>query len=51
MTDVHLGLVVTTSIIVGFSVALCRVGALQRYSAAIAVVVSCVIAVVLFFQQ
>lgn len=51
MSDAQLGLVVATPIIVGFSIALYRMGVLQRYSAAIAVGTSCVIAAVLFFQQ
>ena len=51
MSDAQLGLVVVTPIIVGFSIALYRMGVLQRYSTAIAVGASCVIAAVLFFQQ
>jgi hypothetical protein len=51
MSDAQLGLVVATPIIIGFSIALYRVGVLQGYSTAIAVAASCVIAAVLFFQQ
>lgn len=51
MTDAQTGLVVATPIIIGFSIALHRMGVLQRYSATIAVVASCAIAAVLFFQQ
>jgi hypothetical protein len=51
MSDAQLGLVVATPIIVGFSIALHRMGALQGYRAATAVGASCVIAAVLFFQQ
>jgi hypothetical protein len=51
MTDAQTGLVVATPIIIGFSIALYRMGVLQRYSATIAVVASCAIAAVLFFQQ
>lgn len=51
MTDAQLGLVVTAPIIIGFSIALHRMGVLQTYSTAIAVAASCVIAAVLFLQQ
>lgn len=51
MTDAQLGLVVTTPIIIGFSIALNRMGVLQTYSTAIAVLTSCVIAAALFLQQ
>jgi hypothetical protein len=51
MSDAQMGLVVATPIIVGFSIALYRMGVLQRYSAAIAVAASCAIAAVLFLQQ
>ena len=51
MTDAQIGLAVATPIIVLFAVALCRMGVLQRYSAAAAVAVSVVIAFMLFTQQ
>jgi hypothetical protein len=51
MTDAQAGLAVATPIIIGFSFALYRMGVLQRYSTAIAVASSVVIAGVLFFQQ
>lgn len=51
MSDAQVGLVVATPIIIGFSIALYRMGVLQRYSTAIAVTASCVIAAILFFQQ
>lgn len=51
MSDAQVGLVVATPIIIGFSIALYRMGVLQRYSTVIAVTASCVIAAVLFFQQ
>lgn len=51
MSDAQVGLVVATPIIVGFSIALYRMGVLQRYSTVIAVMASCAIAAVLFFQQ
>jgi hypothetical protein len=51
MTDAQVGLVVATPIIVGFSIALHRMGVLQGYSTAIAVCASCAIAAVLLFQQ
>lgn len=51
MTDAQAGLAVATPIIILFSFALHRMGVLQGYSTAVAVVASCVIAGVLFFQQ
>jgi len=51
MTDAQTGLVVATPIIILFSIALYRMGVLQRYSALTAVIASCAIAGVLFFQQ
>jgi hypothetical protein len=51
MSDAQMGLLVATPIITGFSIALYRMGVLQRYSAMIAVAASCVIAAALFFQQ
>jgi hypothetical protein len=51
MSDAQVGLVVATPIIIGFSIALYRMGVLQRYSTTIAVAASCAIAAVLFFQQ
>ena len=51
LSDAQIGLVVATPIIIGFSIALYRMGVLQRYSTAVAVTASCVIAAVLFFQQ
>ncbi|HTO32353.1 hypothetical protein [Pararhizobium sp.] len=51
MTDAQLGLVVTTPIIIGFSIALNRMGVLQAYSTIIAVAASCLIAATLFLQQ
>lgn len=51
MTDAQTGLVVATPIIIGFSIALYKMGVLQRYSTVIAVLASCVIASVLFVQQ
>jgi hypothetical protein len=51
MSDAQLGLVLATPIIIGFSIALHRMGVLQGYSTAIAVGASRVIAAVLFFQQ
>ncbi|MGE6739015.1 hypothetical protein ACQKGC_01930 [Allorhizobium pseudoryzae] len=51
MSDAQLGLVVATPIIVGFSIALYRMGVLQAYSTMIAVAASCIITAVLFFQQ
>jgi len=51
MTDAQTGLIVATPIIIGFSLALYRMGVLQRYSAGIAVAASVVIAGILFFQQ
>lgn len=51
MTDAQTGLMVATPVIIGFSIALYRMGVLQRYSTAVAVTVSVVIAGVLFFQQ
>jgi hypothetical protein len=51
MSDAQLGLVVAAPIIIGFSLALYRMGVLQGYSTAIAVGASCVIAAVLFLQQ
>ena len=51
MTDAQMGLMVSTPIIIGFSIALNRMGVLQAYSTTIAVAASCVIAAVLFFQQ
>jgi nitrate/nitrite transporter NarK len=51
MSDAQIGLLVATPVIIGFSIALNRMGVLQRYSATIAVVASCLIAAVLFFQQ
>jgi len=51
MSDAQLGLAVAAPIIIGFSIALHRVGVLQGYSTAIAVGVSCIIAAVLFLQQ
>ena len=51
MTDAQIGLLVATPIIIGFSIALRRMGVLQGYSTAIAVCASCVIAAARFFQQ
>lgn len=51
MSDAQIGLMVATPIIIGFSVALHRMGVLQRYSTVIAVTASCAIAAVLFLQQ
>ncbi|MFD1745914.1 hypothetical protein ACFSE1_10620 [Rhizobium helianthi] len=51
MTDAQVGLVVATPIIIGFSIALHRMGVLQAYSTTIAVAASCLIAAVLFLQQ
>jgi hypothetical protein len=51
MSDAQIGLVVATPVIIGFSIALYRVGVLQRYSAMAAVTASCLIAAVLFFEQ
>jgi len=51
MSDAQIGLVVATPIIIGFSIALHKIGVLQRYSTAAAVTASCVIAAILFFQQ
>ncbi|WP_165823492.1 hypothetical protein [Metarhizobium album] len=51
MTDAQFGLVLSTPIIIGFSVALNRMGVLQAYSTTIAVAASGIIAVILFFQQ
>ncbi len=51
MSDAQIGLVVAAPIIIGFSIALHRMGVLQRYSTVIAVAASCVIAAVLFLQQ
>jgi hypothetical protein len=51
MSDAQLGLVVATPIIIGFSIALHRMGVLQGYSTAIAVGASFVIATLLFLQQ
>lgn len=51
MSNAQIGLVVATPVIIGFSIALCRVGVLQRYSAMAAVAASCLIAAVLFFEQ
>lgn len=51
MTDAQLGLVLTIPLIVGFSVALNRMGVLQAYSPTIAVAASGIIAAILFFQQ
>jgi len=50
MNDAQIGLAVSTPIIVLFSVALCRMGVLQRYSAVAAVIASVAIAAVLFTQ-
>ena len=51
MSDAQLGLLVATPIIIGFSIALQRMGVLQRYSALVAVAASLIIAAVLLFQQ
>ncbi|MCV3768693.1 hypothetical protein [Rhizobium sp. TRM95796] len=51
MTDAQTGLMVATPVIIGFSIALYRMGVLQRYSTAVAVMASVVVAGVLFFQQ
>jgi len=51
MNDAQIGLAVSTPIIALFSIALYKMGVLQRYSAAAAVIVSVAIAAVLFTQQ
>lgn len=51
MTDAQIGLAVSTPIIVLFSIALYRMGVLQRYSTVAAVIASVAIAAVLYTQQ
>jgi len=51
MTDAQIGLAVSTPIIVLFSIALYRMGVLQRYSTVTAVIASVAIAAVLYSQQ
>ena len=51
MNDAQIGLAVATPIIVLFSIALCKMGVLQRYSAFAAVIVSVAIAAMLYTQQ
>jgi hypothetical protein len=51
MSDAQAGLLVVAPILVCFSIALCRMGVLQRYSATIAIASSLVITAVLFMQQ
>lgn len=51
MTDAQAGLLVVAPLIAGFAFGLYRVGVLQRYSTAIAVTASCVIAAFLYIQQ
>jgi len=51
MTDAQIGLAVSTPIIVLFSIALHKMGVLQRYSTIAAVVASVAIAAVLYTQQ
>lgn len=51
MTDAQIGLAVSTPIIVLFSIALYKMGVLQRYSTVAAVIASVAIAAVLYTQQ
>ena len=51
MNDAQIGLAVSTPIIVLFSIALFKMGVLQRYSTVAAVMASVTIAVILFSQQ
>lgn len=51
MTDAQIGLAVATPAIIGFSLVLYRMGALQRAGTLSAVAASIVIAVILFWNQ
>lgn len=51
MTDAQTGLLVATPVIVGFAVALARMGVLRSTGAAVAVVASVAIATALYFTQ
>jgi hypothetical protein len=51
MTDAQIGLMVATPAIIGFSLVLYRMGALQGAGTLSAVAASIVIAIVLFFGQ
>ncbi len=51
MNDAQVGLAIATPILIGFALALYRMGVLQRNGAALAVTASLVIAMSLFLTQ
>ncbi|MDJ1157519.1 hypothetical protein QNA08_04605 [Chelatococcus sp. SYSU_G07232] len=51
MTDAQMGLIVATPLIIGFAVALRRIGALRTTGAVTAVLLSAAIAAVLYLTQ